>query len=475
MSSATILPKVRVQEFLEEDPALTRLIFQYVKWSAFWLIVGTAVGLLVSIKLSYPDLLPWPWISYGRLRPIHTNTVFWGFASLAMMSLALYVVPRTSRARLHSFTLARIALGLWNFTVAAGAVALASGLSNGNQEFREYIWPLAIPFAGGMLLHIYNFYMTIAERQISEIYISNWYILAACLWTATLYTIAYLPWYQKGLSQTVIQGYYMHMGVGMWFTPFVVGLTYYFLPKFLNRPIYSYALGVLGFWTQMVFYSLIGAHHYIYSPVAWWLQTTAIVFSVGMLVPVWAGTGNFLLTMHGQWDTVRRSYSLPFILAGVIFYGLGSTQGTFEALKIANLYWHFTNYTVGHAHITMYGFVAFLIWGGIYGMLPRLTRREPNILAVGVHFWFALLGLGIYGLALSVGGTLQGMSWIAQQPFVESVKAMNQWWMWRSVGGTLMFVSHVIFAYNVWQMRPVREVAPVAAALREGPTPEVAD
>jgi cytochrome c oxidase cbb3-type subunit 1 len=468
MSSATILPKVRIQEFLEEDPALTRLIHDYVSWSTIWLIVATAVGLLVSIKFTYPDLLPWPWLELGRLRQIHTNTLFWGFASLGMVALALYVVPRTSRARLHSFTLARIALWLWNFTVAAGVITLAKGFSNGNQEYREYIWPLAIPFATGMLIHIYNFYQTIAERRIREIYIANWYILAACLWTATLYTIAYLPWYQKGLAQTVIQGYYMHMGVGMWFTPFVVGLTYYFLPKFLNRPIYSYALGVLGFWTQLVFYSLIGTHHYIYSPVAWWLQTTAIVFSAGMMVPVWAGTGNFLLTMRGKWDTIRRSYSLPFIVVGVIFYGLGSTQGTLEAFRTANVYWHFTNFTIGHAHATMYGFVSFLIWGGIYGLLPRLTHREPSILAVGVHFWFATLGLIIYVVAVSVGGTMQGLDWLAKRPFIDSVAHMAPYWLWRSVGGTLMFLSHIVFAYNVWRMRPAAEQVRKAQAVEVG-------
>jgi len=466
MASASIQPKVRVQEFLEEDPALTRLIFSYIVCSTFWLLVGTAVGLLVSIKLTYPDLLPYEWFSYGRLRPIHTNTVFWGFASLGMLGLGLYVVPRTSRARLHSFTLARIALWLLNFVVAAGALTLAMGVNNGDQEFREYIWPLAIPFAATILLHIYNFYSTIAARRIQEIYISNWYILGACLWTSVLYVIGYLPWYQKGLGQTVTQGYFMHQGVGMWFTPFVVGLTYYFLPKFLNRPIYSYALGVLGFWTQMVFYTLIGTHHFIYSPVAWWLQTTAIVFSVGMMVPVWAGTGNFLLTMRGKWDTIRRSYSLPFIVVGVLLYGLGSTQGTVEAFRLSNVYWHFTNFTVGHAHLTMYGFVAFLIWGGIYGLLPRLTHRDPSILAVGVHFWFALLGLGMQVVALSIGGTLQGISWVDKKPFIDSVAAMAPYWLWRSVGGTLMFLSHLVFAYNVWKMRPGPQPSAEAARAR---------
>ncbi|MFQ5696371.1 MAG: cbb3-type cytochrome c oxidase subunit I, partial [Terriglobia bacterium] len=241
--SATFFPKVRIQEFVEEDPALIRLLYAYLGWATFWLLLGTGVGLLAAAKFNYPDLLSLPWLSFGRLRMVHTNTVFWGWTTPALVALCLYVVPRTSRARLYSYTLPRLALWLWNWTVTLGIVTLLAGINNGNQEYREYYWPLAIPFAAGVLLHIYNFYQTVARRNVPEIYISNWYIVAAFFWLATLYSVGYLPWWQHRLGQAVIQGYYMHNGVGMWFTPVVVGLTYYFLPKFLNRPIYSYSLG----------------------------------------------------------------------------------------------------------------------------------------------------------------------------------------------------------------------------------------
>jgi cytochrome c oxidase cbb3-type subunit 1 len=476
---ATFLPKVRIQEFIEEDPEFIRLIYQYLAWAAFWLLVGSSAGLLASVKMlpptylhlfgneiliSGPDFWSVSWLSFGRLRMVHTNTVFWGWTTLAMVALALYVVPRTSRARLYSFPLARVALWLTNFVVAAGLVSLLAGINNGTQEYREYYWPLAIPFATAVLLNLFNLYRTVARRNVEEIYISNWYVVSSFFWVATLYTVGYLPWWQHRLGQAIIQGYYMHNGVGMWFTPFVVGLMYYMLPKFLNRPIYSYSLGVLAFWTQLVFYTLIGTHHYVFSPIPWWLQTTAIVFSIGMMVPVWAGTGNFLLTCKGKWDTIRRSYSIPFIVAGVIFYGLASTQGSLEALRTANLYWHFTNFTVGHSHFAMYGFVAFLIWGGVYGLLPRLTHREPNILLVGVHFWFALIGLMIYGFSLSIGGTEQGIAWVQKKPFIDSVVAQAPYWTARSFGGTLMVLSHFIFAYNLWLMR--RPEAGAAGAAR---------
>lgn len=260
------------------------------------------------------------------------------------------------------------------------------GYNNGGQEYREFTWPVMMLFALGVFSHAFNFYKTISLRGTKEIYISNWYILAAFLWTIVVIVIAYLPWYQNALGETIIQGYYMHMGVGMWFTPLVLGLTYYFLPMLLNKPIYSYSLGVLAFWTQMVFYSLIGAHHFVFAPIPWWLQTVAIVLSVGMLITLAAGTGNFLLTMKGSFRKVARSYSLPFILVGVIIYFLASAQGSLEALREFNQLWHFTNYTIAHSHLTMYGFVVFLIWGGIYALLPRLTGREPSHLFIGIHF-----------------------------------------------------------------------------------------
>jgi cytochrome c oxidase cbb3-type subunit 1 len=446
--------KTHIDRIIDEDFSLTRLVYSYIACSSFWLVFGTLVGEYIGIRLAFPDLGVHPWLSFGRLRPIHTNVVFWGWASLAMIALAIYVVPRTSQKRLHSTGLARLSLYLINSSVLAGTLLLFAGVNNGGQEYREFIWPVMALFAAGLVLLAYNLYRTVAERSIEEIYISNWYIMAAFLWTIVLATVGYIPWYQKGLSETVIQGYYMHMGVGMWFAPFVLGLTYYFLPKLLNKPIYSYSLGVLAFWTHMVFYSMIGAHHFVFSPIPWWLQTVAIVFSVGMVVTLVAGTGNFLLTMRGSGRTIARSYSLPFILVGAILYFLASAQGSLEALRSLNAVWHLTNYVVAHSHFTMYGFISFLIWGGIYGLLPRLTGKEPPLILIGVHFWFALIGLLIYGISLMIGGTMQGKSWIAGVPFIDSVKLMSSYWLWRAVGGSLMFLSHVVFAYNVWAMRP---------------------
>jgi cytochrome c oxidase cbb3-type subunit 1 len=279
---------------------------------------------------------------------VHTNLVFWGWASLSMIALALFVVPRTSQRKIYSTRIAWVSLSLINISVLSGVVLLLGGANNGGQEYREFIWPVMGLFMIALILLTYDFYQTVARRSVKEIYISNWYIMAAFLWTLVLMIVSYLPWYQYGLGETVIQGYYMHMGVGMWFTPMVLGLTYYFLPKLLNKPIYSYSLGVLAFWTQMVFYTMIGAHHFVFSPIPWWLQTVAIIFSVGMFIPLIAGTGNFLLTMKGSEGVIARSYSLPFIFVGVLYYFLASGQGTFEAFRSMNRLWHFTNFTIAH-------------------------------------------------------------------------------------------------------------------------------
>ena len=279
---------------------------------------------------------------------------------------------------------------------------------------------------------------------------------------------AFFPFYQKGLGQVAVQGFYIHNAVGMWFTFLGLGIAYYALPKLLNRPIYSYALGILGFWTQLAFYPMIGAHHFLFSPLPWWIQSLAVIFSVGMIVPVWTATGNFWLTMHGRWTVIWRSYALPFLWAGIGFYFLSSTQGSIESIRSVQAIWHFTNFTVGHSHLTMYGFVSFLAWGGIYAMLPKATRREPSPLAAGINFWLALLGVLIYVGALSITGTIQGLTWATGNPFIASVQASQPYWIARAVSGAMMYTAHIAFAYNVWKMTLGKQTA--SAEIADAPT-----
>src|SRR5690554_2961172 len=284
----TSLPFVAVKKKATKrpsvDPKLANLVLWFAATATFWLIFGTSIGEYVGIKFVAPDIDQVSWLSFGRLRPVHTNSVFWGWASLGMLGLGYYSVPRVGNNVLFSYKLGWITLILINATVLFGTIALMAGINNGGGEFREYIWPIMLLFAVALIITLYNFLKTIAIRKTKEIYISNWYMVAALIFAIVITLVAYLPFWQNGLGETIVQGYYMHQGVGMWFMMFTLGIVYYYLPQQLNQPIYSYSLGILAYWTQILFYTLIGSHHFVFSSIPWWLQTVAIVGSVGMVI-----------------------------------------------------------------------------------------------------------------------------------------------------------------------------------------------
>ncbi len=433
-------------------PELSKLVIWYLIAATFWLLFGTTVGEYVGIKFVAPDADHVSWLSFGRLRPVHTNAVFWGWASLGMLGLGHYVIPRVGNNTLYSYRLAWISLWLINLSVIIGSILLMAGINNSGGEYREYIWPVMLLFGIGLILTLYNFMKTIARRKTKEIYISNWYMVSAIIFTLVIAFVAYWPSWQNGLGETIAQGYYMHQGVGMWFMLFTLGLVYYYLPQQLNKPIYSYSLGILAFWTQILFYTLIGSHHFVFSSIPWWLQTVAIFGSMGMVIPVVAGTTNFLMTFKNGWYKLTDSYTLPFFLVGIIFYFTGSLQGTAEAFRSTNLMWHFTDFTVAHSHLTMYGIISFFIWACAYTIIPRLTNKEAPQLTIGTHFWLALIGLLFYTVPLMYGSTLKGLMWMQGKPFIEGVVFMAPYWLWRAIGGSLMWISHIFFAYNLYRM-----------------------
>ena len=273
------------------------------------------------------------------------------------------------------------------------------------------------------------------------------------LWTCIIALVAILPWYQYGLGQVSVSGFYMHNAVGMWFTPLALGIFYYALPKLLSRPIYSYALGVFAFWTNLVFYPIIGAHHFLFSPLPWWLQTTAIVFSVAMLVPVWGGSANFLLTMRGRdaRDGAFLSADVHLRRRGRLSRRLhpGHVRGvSLAAGGMASHQLHGRTFAFDHVrfrHVRDLGRHLRAVAAG-YRQGSRAT------LGLALHFWMALVGSFIYVISLSIGGTVQGLDWIHGLPFIQSVMDMQAYWVWRGVGGSLMLLSHIVFAWNVWRM-----------------------
>lgn len=461
-TSVSLIPEKKKQPTTKELIPQRKLILWFLGSAIFWLVFGTSVGEYLGIKFVAPEADTVSWLSFGRLRPVHTNAVFWGWSSLAMIGLAYYVVPKVSNTTIASIKKGWATLWLINASVFLGTICLMAGINNGGGEYREYVWPVMSLFAAGLIISLYNFIQTIAKRKSAEIYISNWYIVSAMIFTVIIAFIAYWPTWQNGLGETIVQGYYMHQGVGMWFMLFNLGLVYYFLPKQINKPIYSYGLGILAFWSQIIFYTLIGTHHFVFSAIPWWLQTVAIVGSAGMIIPVLAGTTNFYMTIKGAWNKMTSSYTLPFFFVGILFYFTGSLQGTAEAFRYTNLLWHFTDFTVAHSHLTMYGIIAFLLWGCIYVLVPRLTGKEPSQSLTGIHFWMAFIGLMFYTIPLMIGGTMKGLAWMEGAFFIDTVLLMKPFWLWRAIGGTLMWISHLVFAYNFYKMvsvhRPVEVV-----------------
>jgi cytochrome c oxidase cbb3-type subunit 1 len=448
----------------DEQRHTAAIVYAYLASAAMWLVIGSLYGVILAWKLVYPDALPFELLSYGRIRPVHTASVLLGFLSLALTGLAYLVVKRTAERPIWSGSLAYAGLLFWNAALIAGLVTFSLGVTRGPVEYREWIGPIAALFAVGVALNGFNILLTLMRRRTPELYISNWFILAGFACLPVLYLTAYLSAFDTGSANIIIQGYYMHVVLGLWFTPLILGITYWALPILLNKPIYSYGLGVLAFWGNLVFYSLIGAHHFIFAPTPWWLQSTAILVGLGMLVPVWASTGNFLLTMRGTWRFMRHEPASWFLLSGALMYGLASSQGTAQAFRPFNLIVHFSNYTVGHAHFAAYGFVSFLAFGAIYALLPRTVGRRISPGLVAMHFWLALIGLALYVVAMTAGGLLQGLSWASGAAFIDSVALSAPWYLLRAIGGSLMALSHLVFACNLWCLRPQRQAATVAAA-----------
>lgn len=424
-----------------------------VRWllgsALWWLILGTSIGEYLGVKFVAPEVDGLAWLGFGRLRPVHTNMVFWGWASMGMLGLAHYVLPRVCKVDRRGDRSLYWVAGLINLAVTLGSICLMAGINNGGGEYREYVWPVMLVFASGIIVSLRSAFNTVRLRTTPTIHVSAWYIISAHVFVCVIAFMAYQPFWQEGIAETIMQGYYMHQGVGMWFMMCTLGLFYYFIPMEAGRNVLSEKLGKVAFWSQIVFYTVIGTHHFVFSSIPWWLQVVAILGSVGMVIPVIAGTINFLSCYRGQWRTIGRAAPLAFLLTAVVFYVTGSLQGTLEAFEYTNLMWHFTDFSVAHSHLTMYGIITFALWGGIYSvMTSEQTSPRPRRRMIRIHFWLALVGLLVYTVPLMIGGSMRGQSWMQGAPFIESVTLMIPFWTWRAIGGSLMWLSHLVVAYN---------------------------
>lgn len=437
----------------------------YLVSSIGWLLIGSIAGLIVSLKFTLPDWLSGSApLTLGRLRPLHLNAVIYGWLSMSGIAVSLWLFPRLLRTPLRGGQFAVVGGALWNLGMLIGCVSLLCGWSDG-LEWLEFPWPvdglivLGGAFAGIPLL------ATLAARQVEHLYVSVWYVLAAFLWFPIIFLISNIPYVFTGVDNAVLNWWYAHNVLGLWLTPIGLASAYYFIPKVLGRPVYSYQLSLIGFWSLAMFYSQAGIHHLIGGPIPTWLVTTSIVMSVGMVFPVVAVAVNHHFTMKGRFAALRHSPTLRFIVSGAMMYTLVSLQGSLQSLRSVSRVVHFTHYTVAHAHFGVYGFASFIAFGSIYFFLPRLIEREwPHPGLIKWHFWLAISGFAVYFVSLSVGGVLQGLSMLdARRPFLESLHTTVPFLWARTLGGALMAIAHVVFAFHVGVMikrrGPARERA----------------
>lgn len=431
-----------------------------------WLVLGSLFGLVASFKLHWPDWLDaQAALTFGRVRTLHLNLVAYGWASMTGIAVALWVAPRIFHTPLRFARLPLIGAFLWNTALLAGAIAIASGWTDG-EEWLEIPWQIDIGLAAAGIFFVLPLIATAAKREVHHIYVTGWYYLGALCWFPVLFAIANIPYLHSGVQEATVNWWFAHNVLGLWLTPLGVGAAYYFIPKIIGKPIYSYSLSLLGFWGLALFYSQVGIHHLIGGPVPTWVVTLSIVHSMMMFIPVLAVAVNqHVLVARNLW-ALRELIPLRFVALGALFYTLASFQGSIEALRTVNSVTHFTQYTVGHAHLGAYGFLTLILFGAVYYMVPRSTGRQwPWPAAMAAHFWLVVAGFLIYFFALSIGGVLQGLAMLdATRPFADSVRVTMPYLQARSVGGSLMALGHLVFAVHF----------AVAVMRRPAPRPEIA-
>jgi cytochrome c oxidase cbb3-type subunit 1 len=446
--------QTEVDAHIESDRSSAFPVFMFIAFACLWLLVGSTAGLISSIKLHAPDWLDQQaWLTFGRLRTVHLNAVIYGWSTNAALGVILWVLPRLLRTRLRGAVWAMLGGTFLNAGVAAGIGAIASGWSDG-MEFLEIPWQIDIFIFAGFALVILPALFTLVNRRVEHLYVSVWYMVAAMLWIAVLFGVANLPGVHTGVQQATTNWWYGHNALGLWFTPVSVGAIYYFLPKIIGRPVVSYNLSLLGFWTLAFFYGQVGGHHLIGGPVPGWLTTLSIVQSIMMIIPVVAFTINMKRTLKGQMYLAAYSPTLRFMMFGGLMYLASSLEGSFEALRSVNAVTHFTHFTVAHAHLGMYAFVSMVMFGAIYFMMPRVLEWEwPYPWLIQLHFWLVAVGILIYVIGLSIGGWLQGMAMLdAARSFNESILVTIPWLKSRSIGGALMTLGHLVFVGHFFAM-----------------------
>lgn len=480
----------RLQRFSYDD-AIVRM---FVGATVIWGLVGFAVGLLLAMQLPFPSLNGGiEWISFGRLRPLHTNAVIFAFAGNGIFAAIYYSTQRLCKARMWSDRLSRLHFWGWQAIIVSAAMTLPFGITQ-SKEYAELEWPIdiaiAVVWVGFFGL---NFFMTLVNRRERHMYVAIWFYIATIVTVAILHVFNNLwvpilsptmiksyPIY-AGVQDAMMQWWYGHNAVAFFLTTPFLGLMYYYLPKAADRPVFSYRLSIIHFWSLVFIYIWAGPHHLHYTAIPEWAQTLGMVFSVMLWMPSWGGMINGLLTLRGAWHKVTTDPVLKFFVVGITFYGMSTFEGPLLSVKAVNALSHYTDWGIAHVHSGALGWNGFMTYGMIYWLAPRLfqTNLHSTKLA-STHFWIATIGILVYVLPLYVAGIMQGLMWggmtetgqLAYPDFVETTQAIIPMYYLRAIGGSLYIVGALIGTWNLyrtWQSRPAKYEVPVyeAPSLRD--------
>ncbi len=461
----------------------------------FWGIVGFLVGVYIAFQLAYPVLnLGLEWTTFGRLRPIHTSAVIFAFGGNALLATSLYVVQRTCRTSLFGGpALASFLFWGYQLFIVLAALGYLLGVTQ-SKEYAEPEWYVDLWLTLVWVVYLVIFFGTLLRRKEPHIYVANWFYLAFIITIAVLHIFNNLAvpvsWTGTksyslfaGVQDALVQWWYGHNAVGFFLTAGFLGMMYYFVPKQAERPIYSYRLSIVHFWALIFLYIWAGPHHLHYTALPDWAQVLGMTFSVMLWMPSWGGMINGLMTLSGAWDKLRWDPVLRFLVVSVAFYGMSTFEGPLMSVRQVNALSHYTDWTVGHVHSGALGWVAFVTFGALYYLVPRLWKAERlySIRLVEWHFWIATLGVVLYITSMWVSGIMQGLMWrsydslgFLQYSFVETVAAMHPFYVIRAFGGVLFLIGALIMAYNLWRTmrREIREeelLPSQAGALRVAP------
>ncbi|MEQ1850391.1 MAG: cytochrome-c oxidase, cbb3-type subunit I [Chthoniobacteraceae bacterium] len=447
-----------------------KVVRQFMVASLFWGIVGMVVGLLIALQLAFFQLnFDTSWLTFGRLRPLHTNAVIFAFVGNMMFSGIYYSTQRLVKARLPSDFLAALHFWGWQLIIVAAAITLPLGLTRG-KEYAELIWPINIAVTLIWVVFAINFFWTLAVRNEPTLYVAIWFYIATIITVAMLYIVNHLSiptsWTHSypifgGVQDGLVQWWYGHNAVAFFLTTPILGIMYYFLPKAAGRPVYSYRLSVIHFWSLVFIYIWAGPHHLLNTSLPVWLQTLGMLFSLMLWAPSWGGMLNGLLTLRGAWDKLRTDPVIKFFAAGVTFYGMATFEGPLLSIKSVNALSHYTDWGIGHVHSGALGWNGFMAAGMFYWLAPRLWNKGKlySIPLANMHFWIGLVGILLYVAAMWVSGIMQGLmlsatkesgSVLAYPSFIDTVNAIKVMYHLRAFGGLLFIVGMVICAYNIW-------------------------